>query len=113
MFIDLATAKRHLNIVGDDDDVHLALLASAAEQSALAYLNRKVYEDRATLDAAVLAMAAGIDPMVVNDAIRVAMLLILGNLYANREDVVVGASVARLPGGSRALLDDFRRGPGL
>jgi len=38
-----------------------------------------------------------------------AMKLTIGHLYANREDVVVGASVADLPTGARGLLWPFRR----
>lgn len=46
--------------------------------------------------------------MVVNDDIRASILLITGHLYANRENVVVGASVAELPMGSLYLLQPYR-----
>ena len=35
-------------------------------------------------------------------------LLILGSLYANREDVIVGVSTTDLTLGSRALLSPYR-----
>lgn len=44
------------------------------------------------------------DGMVVNDTIKSAVLLIVGHLYAHREDVVVGVSVAQLPNGAEWLL---------
>lgn len=46
-------------------------------------------------------------------AVCQAILLIVGHLYANREDVVVGAAVAELPQGSKALLWPYRRGLGV
>lgn len=46
--------------------------------------------------------------IVLNDTIKAAMLLIIGHLYANREDTVVGVSIAELPMGSRYLLDTIR-----
>lgn len=48
------------------------------------------------------------DGMVVNDAIKAAVLLTVGHLYANREDVVVGASVAALPNGADYLLQPYK-----
>lgn len=53
MFITLEAAKTHLNVVGADDDATITLKASAAEQIAIAHLNRNVYVDQAAMDAAV------------------------------------------------------------
>lgn len=44
----------------------------------------------------------------VPGAIRAAILLIVGDLYANRENVVVGATVATLPGPVENLLRRYR-----
>lgn len=49
-----------------------------------------------------------INGIVVNGAIRSAMLLEVGELFANRESSVVGASVAPLPQGAIELLRPFR-----
>jgi hypothetical protein len=46
--------------------------------------------------------------VVANGAIEAAMLLTLGNLFANRESDVVGVQVASLPSGARELLRPFR-----
>lgn len=43
-----------------------------------------------------------------NTAIEVAILIILGTLYENREDVVVGASVAKLPIAAEHRLQPYR-----
>ncbi len=48
------------------------------------------------------------DGILVNDQIKAAVLLTVGHLYANREDVVVGASVAALPNGADCLLQPFK-----
>lgn len=46
--------------------------------------------------------------IVINDQIKAAMLLTIGHLYANREDVATGVSVAALPMGCGYLLQPFR-----
>uniref|UniRef100_A0A6M3M7V2 Putative head-tail connector n=1 Tax=viral metagenome TaxID=1070528 RepID=A0A6M3M7V2_9ZZZZ len=48
------------------------------------------------------------DGIVVNEAIKAAVLLTVGHLYANREDVVIGASVAALPNGADFLLQPYK-----
>jgi hypothetical protein len=49
--------------------------------------------------------------IVINDAIVAACLLILGSLYANREDAVIG-NFSELPMGSKSLLMPYRVGMG-
>jgi hypothetical protein len=51
--------------------------------------------------------------IVVNGLIQAGILLIFGHLYANREDVVAGATVADLPQGSKHLLQPYRVGLGV
>ena len=53
------------------------------------------------------------DGMMVNEAIRAAILLTTGHLYANREDVVTGVTVAALPNGAQYLLQPYRVGMGV
>lgn len=109
MIVSLPIALKHLRVEPDSDDVDLIqVYLVAAIQSACEFMNRQVFEDKAALDAAVAAGVAGADPMVAIDAIRAAVLLILGMLYENREDVVIGVSAENLPRGSRALLQPYR-----
>lgn len=105
--IDTALALQHVR--ADDVDTPLveAMLEAAIDQ-AEQFIQRKVYEDEATLAAAVLNGTAGDDPILINPSIKAACLLILGHLYMNREDVVVGVTAVELPMGSRSLLMPYR-----
>lgn len=57
---------------------------------------------------ALVAYRQAFDGIVVNDTIKAAVLLTTAHLYANREDVVVGASVATLPNGADCLLQPYK-----
>ena len=96
--IDLTTAKLHLRLDSDDEDalVH--------------FLNRNVYASMDELESA--AEPPDANPMVINDAVRAAVLLILGHLYANREEVVL-ASATQMPFGAHNLLYPYRIGMGV
>ncbi|BBP95961.1 hypothetical protein BSFA1_10900 [Burkholderia sp. SFA1] len=113
--IPIDTALAHLREDAGVADSLVALYLSAAIQSACDYLNRQVFATAEDMAAAVLAGTAGTDPIVINDAIRAAILLILGRLYAFREDVVAGtaSSVVELPAGSKQLLQPHRTGLGV
>lgn len=110
--ISLTIARHHLRDP-DDDDEYLELLIEAAEGQAMDYLNRRFYADQEALELAVAAGEAGERPMVSNKQISGACLLILGHLYANREDVVIGTIATELPKGSVALLTPHRIGWGV
>jgi hypothetical protein len=113
-FVTIDQARAHCQ-ASPADDTMLALYAGAAEQSAVDFLDRQVFVDQDTLDAAVEAGTAGDDPMVVNDAIRAAVLLVCAHLYANKEEVVAGSNVAAvaLPFGAERLLWPHRSGLGV
>lgn len=110
--ISMALARAHLRDPDDDDD-YLQLLIDSAEQSAMDYLNRQVYADAQSLAEAIAAEVAGEKPMLSNASFKSACLLILGHLYANREDVVTGTIATDLPRGSQALLTPYRVGWGI
>ena len=105
-------AMRHLR-AEDDDRADVELYLAAAEDSAAQFMNRRFFADQAALDAAITDGAAGDRPILINPTIRAACLLIVGNLYGNREDVVVGTISSELPGGSRSLLTPYRIGWGV
>lgn len=96
-----------------EDDVLLTTYADAAEQIAQDFLNRRVFADTEALAAAVLDGSAGDDPIVVNPAIRAAILLTAGHLYRNREDVITGTIVSEMKEGARVLLWPHRVGLGV
>lgn len=64
---------------------------------------------RARLADARSAAGRSLNGIVSNPSIVAAALLTVGHLYSNRTDVVVGATVAELPNGVRALLRPYRR----
>ena len=91
--------------------------AIAAYESAIAAA--EALADETAIAAAIQAAGNGLlrakvahrhamDGMVVNEAIKAAVLLIVGSLYAQREDVVVGVSVAQLPNGAEWLLAPYK-----
>lgn len=110
----LITTEQALAHLREDADADVSLYVGAAIQAAVDFLNRNVYADADEMAAAVDAGNAGEDPMVVNDAIKAAILLTLGHLWSNREDVVSGPSAAavELPMGARSLLWPHRVGLG-
>lgn len=107
--VTLDQAKAHLRIDGADDAADLALKLAAATEMAVRYLDRAVYADDAQMQAAIADGTAGIDPLVCTDMVRAGILLILGDLYANREEVVTGTIATQLPTGARACLRPLRR----
>jgi len=48
------------------------------------------------------------DADAVPDQIKQAMLMIIGHLYENRQDVMTGTRVDKMPDSSKYLLDDYR-----
>lgn len=107
--VTLLEAKAHLKVSHDFDDGDIALKLRAAEEIAVAFLDRAVYPSQQALDAAVAAETAGPDPMVCNFMLRAGILLILGDLFANREDAVTGTIATQLPTGARQCLRSMRR----
>lgn len=100
----LDQARAHCRADGADEDALIGLYMGAAEQHAQDFLNRAIYDDKAALDIAD-------DPtgVVVTDAIRAAALLIVGHLYAHREEVVTGTIATRMPLGAVSLLRPYRK----
>lgn len=114
MLLSLDQALAHLRADADQVDAQdLQLKITAAELLACEYMGRSVYADQNALDAAVLAETEGESPMVCNDLVRAAMLLILGHLWANREDNVTGTIVTELKIGATQLLAPYRKGMGV
>jgi hypothetical protein len=94
------------------DEPNLSLYMGAAEQAASDYTCRTFYASQTALNEAEANGNVGQHPMVITDAVIAAMLLILGHLYMNREDVLVGITPAELPMNSRYLLAPYRVGMG-
>ena len=106
-------AIEHCRADPDADTAMVALYLGAAVDAAQDYLGRQLYADKTEMDAAVAAGTAGELPMVATYSVKAAILLICGHLFANREDVVVGAQSFAMPNGSRDLLRPHRKVQGL
>ncbi|WP_188260865.1 head-tail connector protein [Azospirillum tabaci] len=79
--VTLEEAKAHLRVDGTDDDADIDLKLAAAEDLAAQVLNRPV--PWTNVDG---------DEVPVPASVKAAILLILGDLYANREASIVGTS---------------------
>ena len=107
-------ARNHLRAQGVADDADLQLKINAATLMAQQFTCRRIFATQVELDDAVAAETAGeYPPLVADDLIRAALLLSVGHLYGNREDVVTGTIATELPQGSRALLNFYRQGMGV
>ena len=85
-----------------------ALLLTGADEAVEAARVAVLAYSRAQIEARQIH-----DGIVINEAITAAVLLTLGTLFAAREDVVIGLSVAQLPNGASMLLQPYRAGMGV
>ncbi|AHB05615.1 bacteriophage protein [Pandoraea pnomenusa 3kgm] len=108
--LELAVKFVRQDLGADDDVIQMAL--DGATQASVDYLNRQVFETDGAMQVAITAGTAGDNPMVVNAAIKAAILKTTAELYANREDSTLG-SVAELPFNARTLLRPHRIVPGV
>ena len=79
IYVTVEELKKHLNIDFDDDNAYLVELAKVAQDMIATFLNRKLAD---------MTDKDGCLP----PAVRHALKLQVGNLYANRESVTYGAA---------------------
>jgi len=93
--------KAHLRLDGDEENAQLTLLSEAAEDYAAQYLGRSLpwLDDLGA-------------PVAVPASVRAALLMIIGDLYENREGALVGVSRVDNPTVDR-LLHFYRTGLGV
>lgn len=89
MYVSLIEAKKHLRVEIPDDDDYIALLIDAAEQWAAEFLNRPLSELLSNPGESPPSLDGHLQP-----AVKVGILVIIGDLYTNREQIVVGTIVA-------------------
>ena len=89
MYLSLETIKNHLNIDATftDDDNYIQHLGEVAELAVERHIDRKLSE---------LCVDGGEGELILPSPITHAMLLLIGNLYANREPVSY-ASTMQIP----------------
>lgn len=107
---DLAAARalypasvREAAAARDQSLADAVFIESDEERTATIRIAKVAYQE------AVQAAEASVHGAVVNPSIVSAVLLTIGHLYANRSDVVVGATAVELPLGARNLLRPYRR----
>ena len=102
--ITLEVAKLHLKVDTTDDDTMIEIYLGAAERAAMDYCNRTIYGAE--------GVGSDLDGVVINDAIKAAILLNLGHLCVNREGVDT-VQKQELPLGIQSLLQPYRIGIGM
>lgn len=92
--LDLGRVKLHLKVDGGEEDVLISGYLEAAKSHVAMHCDR------------VMVDADPVEPeqMGLTPDVEQAILLLVGHWYANREEVVIGASASQLPMGVAALL---------
>ena len=103
--LDLDVVKNHCRVEPEFtlDDSLFKIYIGSAKRYVETWTRRTLY---------LLNTDSGIDTdenrLLLDDDIRAAMLLLIGNWYANRESVVAGQSVVTLPLAVESLLQPYR-----
>lgn len=103
--LDQNVVKQHCRIDTDftGDDALLTLYTGAAARYVQTWTRRTLYEKEDSH-----GYVDDPAPILLNDDVKAAMLLLIGHWYANRESVVVGQTVAEVPFAVEALLQPYR-----
>lgn len=118
----LAEAKAHLRVIDDTDDSLIEMYLASAFEQCESFLNRRIVADHYEAEAIVAeypAFDAATDneieysltyptPIVVNSTIKCAALLVLGNLFENRQSIILGTISSEIPMGFKSLLMPYR-----
>ncbi|WP_413722690.1 head-tail connector protein [Sodalis sp. RH24] len=101
MLLTLAQIKAQCRIDSDitDEDELLMLLAGAAEARAMAFMNRTIYAD--------VVPDLDLEGILLNDAMRLAMLQIIGHWYEHRSSVT-DFEQSEVPMAFKYLLQPYR-----
>lgn len=104
--LDLDIIKQQCRIEQDesDEDALLETYSNAARRYVENFTDRRLFE---TPEAADLSESE--HPLLLDDDITVAMLMMINHWYVNREAVIVGSSPATLPLAVESFLWPYRR----
>ncbi len=102
MALTIDECKVQCRIDGDDlgDKQLLEIYIGAARRKAESYTNRQLYDD--------VLPANDPDGLVIKDDVKLALMLLVGHWYENREPVNIGNIVSALPFGFESLLEPYR-----
>lgn len=98
MYLTLAQTKKHLNLETEfiEDDSYITTLIQVAEAAVELHINQKLND--------VAANNGDVLPLPLLHA----MLLMVGNLYANRESVSMNGKASEIPFNYRYLLNFYQ-----
>ncbi|MEH6641401.1 head-tail connector protein [Vreelandella glaciei] len=104
--LDLDIIKQQCRIEQDEseEDALLETYANAARRYVENYTDRPLFETQEAAD-----LSESEYPLVLDEDITVAMLLMIGHWYINREAVVIGTITATLPLAVESILWPYRR----
>jgi len=94
MYITLETAKEHLRLVDDLDDTYISMLISVAEQAVSDQINEPLSKFEVVGD--------------IPAPLKHAALLLIGQFYENREPVIAGVSISKIPLTLEYLLQPYK-----
>ncbi|EAO2313199.1 phage gp6-like head-tail connector protein [Salmonella enterica subsp. enterica serovar Senftenberg] len=103
--LELVVVKQHCRIDTDfsgDDDL-LTLYSGAAARYVETWTRRTLYEAEDSP-----GYSDDPDSILLNDDVKAAMLLLIGQWYANREAVNIGNITSEIPFAVEALLQPYR-----
>lgn len=100
MLLTLDLIKQHCRIDSDDEDELLGLYESAAQQHIENQLDRKLFASEVPDDVA--------NGLVINSAIKQAMLMTIAHWYEHRESVVIGVVSKEIEEGTWRLIQPYR-----
>lgn len=102
MGLTIEECKAQCRIDGDDpsDNTLLEIYIGAARRTAENYVKRSLYDDALPSD----------DPegLIIQADVKLALMLLVGHWYENREPVNIGNIVSTLPFGFKTLLEPYR-----
>ncbi len=107
--LELDIIKQHVRLEPDDteDDALLDTYATAAARYVENHTGRTLYATAGAVPADTDGNVTDEHALVLNDDVVTAMLLLIGNWYANRESVVEGA-MSELPMAVSELIQPYR-----
>ena len=95
--------KAQTNLDHDEDNALLTTYANAAKNVIENYLNRKLHND--------FVPDSDSKGIVVNDAIKVAIMMLVSHWYDNREAVTINGNASVLPLAYQMLINPYRITP--
>ena len=109
--LELDIIKQHVRLEPDfaEDDTLLDTYSTAAKRLIENRTGRTIYATAGEIPTDPdTGDITDDDALVLDDDIVTAMLLLIGNWYANRESVVLGTTTAELPMAVEALITPYR-----